>query len=215
MSFYTDSDFAINVLTHIEAGTIHDSPHKRDLWDIIERLCVAWNAQRFHAFKIKSHLKLEDARSQEEAFHIRNHYRSQRTMLTKIYQYVYSRPVLRTNDNIGGKFTHPMQHLNIQPLLSVRKIPATQIAVLRDGSVSGDQFELLPEPHRVVFWSCLWGCNYARLVWSYCNPLKWPNSQDPGISWTELTVSLCCGWAGFYLSEFPTRKVLDLWNIMI
>ena len=46
-----------------------------------------------------------------------------------------------------------------------------------------------------------WGCNYARLVWQFCNLIKWPAEtaalvpKDPGISWTELTVSFML-WAG-------------------
>ena len=59
----------------------------------------------------------------------------------------------------------------------------------------------------MVFWSCPWGCNYARLVWSFCSLLQWPAEntapmpKDPGISWTELAVSFML-WAG---RSLPSR----------
>lgn len=65
-------------------------------------------------------------------------------------------------------------------------------------------FSVSDEPHRVVFWSCFWGCNFARLVWNFCQILKWPDPdtapqrQDPGISWTELSVSFML-WANRFL----------------
>lgn len=71
------------------------------------------------------------------------------------------------------------------------------------GQVVGPTFLLPEEPHRVVFWSCTWGINYAYLVWQFCNTLTWPDPgtppthNDPGISWTviELAISFML-WSG-------------------
>ena len=70
VSFYTDSQFVVNVIAHIDADTIHESPHKRDHWDLIIRLCQVWDRSRFHVFKIKSHLQIDNAHSYTEAYHI-------------------------------------------------------------------------------------------------------------------------------------------------
>ena len=59
-------------------------------------------------------------------------------------------------------------------------------------TVPGVAFPLPPEPHNVVFWSCTWGVNMARLVWQFLTTLVWPpctaqpGRGDGGISWVEL-----------------------------
>lgn len=95
---------------------------------------------------------------------------------------------------------------------------AVRLAQLRDWPAARNLYEMPAEPHQVVFWSCPWGCNYARLVWSFCNLIQWPAEtaapmpKDPGISWTELTVSFML-WAGRLLpirvSNESSNEILE------
>lgn len=255
VSFYTDSQFVVNVLTHIEANTIHESPHKRDHWDLIVRLCQAWDQSRFHVFKIKSHLHLENAHSTVEAYHIlgntladeaavrtctadlpdflavceqvQKHYESQHTELTAIYKYLLDLSCERMN-KLEDKAPHSAhrqaetaetntvapgaeQNAEQHPASILTHSFSEQVAFLRDWPAARSFFVMPDEPHRVVFWSCPWGCNYARLVWRYCCMLQWPAEsaapvpKDPGISWTELTVSFML-WAGRLLPIRVTNK---------
>ena len=66
---------------------------------------------------------------------------------------------------------------------------------LANWNVQVPLFPHSPEPHRVVFWSSTWGPNITRLVWQFCKEIKWPcpdtprPADDPGITWTELTLA--------------------------
>lgn len=251
VSFYTDSQFVVNVISHIEADTIQDSPHKRDHWDVIARLCHVWDQSRFHVFKIKSHLQLENAQSYAEAYHIlgntyadeaavrtcsadlpdfisacegvRQHYEIQKAQLTEIYKYLLDLSCERMNtleDTVQTSTNRQAQTDDTQTAANEEENSvssalthsfAKHLAQLRDWPVARTLFDMPVEPHRVVFWSCPWGCNYARLVWQFCNQIKWPAEsaalvpKDPGISWTELTVSFML-WAGRLLPIRVSNK---------
>ena len=236
VSFFTDSQFVVNVISHIEEGTILESPHKRDHWDLITQLCKVWICHRFHVFKIRSHQKLEDAHSSEEEYHIlgnvfadeaavrtcaadlpeflqqcerlRAHYQNQRQHIYEIYKYILDLSCERmtTLDEIATENKKSMNADDQQTAEGQQSTILTpsfsfKLAELRDWALATNLFVLPAEPHRVVFWSCPWGCNYARLVWTFCSLLKWPAEnaapvpKDPGISWTELAVSFML-WAG-------------------
>ena len=236
VSFYTDSQFVVNVISHIEEGTILESPHKRDHWDLITQLCKVWICHRFHVFKIRSHQKLEDAHSSEEEYHIlgnmfadeaavrtcaadlpdflqqcehlRAHYQTQRQNIYEIYKYILDLSCERmtTLDEIATENKKTMNAADQQTEAGQQSTILTpsfssKLAELRDWPSATNLFTLPAEPHRVVFWSCPWGCNHARLVWTFCTVLKWPAEtaapvpKDPGISWTELAVSFML-WAG-------------------
>lgn len=72
VSFFTDSQFVVNVISHIEDGTIFNSPHKRDHWDLIVQLCRAWICSRYHVFKIKSTnvLRMHDLTKRSTTFSV-------------------------------------------------------------------------------------------------------------------------------------------------
>ena len=208
---------------------------------MIRRPSQVWDSDRFHAFKIRAHQRLEDAQSSADEYHIlgnifadeaagrtcatelpdfltlcnyvQKHYNIQQKHMTEVYKYLldlscermtqleqqeekkYPGPDISTNHRDAGTDETQQDHPNLTH--SFHK----QIRSLRDWPIANNIFEMPEEPHRVVFWSCPWGSNYARLVWSFCSTLKWPAPDtapipnDPGISWTELSVSFML-WAG-------------------
>lgn len=79
---------------------------------------------------------------------------------------------------------------------------------LTQWTISETIYQGPPEPHKVVFWSSTWGINITRLVWQFCQELRWPcpmvprNKDDSGITWVELAMSFML-WS----QRYPPIKI--------
>ena len=222
--FVTDSQYAVNTVDHILDGTVFRSPHKTAHWDLVSRLAEVWDASRFQIHKIKSHMSLQEATSLAEARHIqgngyadevagksrqlddpefsalcqqiRAHRHTEITSFTKVFEYLLAFACARMEKlekdsesikSAAGRMAPPLRNAATTYSQTLHK--------LQTWDCSPPFFAMPPEPHRVVFWSCPWGVNLARMVWHFCTNLKWPSTEcpvsnhDPGITWTELACS--------------------------
>lgn len=201
--FGTDSQFALSIVEKVVNFAIDRYPHKHDHWDIIQRLQAVWDPNRFRAFKIKSHQKLEDATNETDLWNIQGntcadqaavrmrqtdlpefdelcrsvmeHYQAQKAFHTKILHYFLDIAYARLST-----VPHGTPDIEISSTSAhSRDTPQLMrhIALFRAWTVDGEHFEQPPEPHCTAFWSCTWGANYARLVWEFCTFLHWPKHQ--------------------------------------
>ena len=60
----------MSIVESIEQGTIHQHPHKKAHWDLIQRLALMWGIHSLYALKIKSHQNLTDAKCYEDLWNI-------------------------------------------------------------------------------------------------------------------------------------------------
>lgn len=226
----TDSQFVMGIVQAIESRTIHVHPHKRAHWDLIRQLMHLWDPQQMSVIKIASHRKYEDARSQEDLWHIKGnecadkaavqcrktdlpefdqlcqevqtHYREQHKVTMQILEYLHALACVRMSliDEKKGQTSREARASNSNLENPFRN----HIDRLANWHHQGSLFTYPPEPHRVVFWSSTWGTNITRLVWLFCMQIQWPCpdaprlADDPGITWTELTLAFMF-WSGQHL----------------
>lgn len=209
VDFITDSQFVIQVIERIESRTSELSQHKQAHWDLIRRLLDVWDPDRFHVYKIKSHMDVQTAQNAEQAWHIhgnafadqaaarirntddsdftnmceqiRTHYHANQHDFGKIYQFLLA---------IAHKRMELLEEKKPSPTLHAPEghisAPAVdvfqnQIHKLKSWCIQGIHFTPPPEPHRVVFWCCSWGVNLCYLVWQFSTRVHWPDPANPSV----------------------------------
>ena len=244
--FVTDSQFVCNIIEEIQNETIFRHPHKQAHWDLVQRLLELWDTVRFRILKIHSHKDLISASSHIEAWHIhgnsladevagkvrktddtefsqictdiKQHRLSQLKIFENVYKYLVDLALMRMAKQEKDLAGSSSRHTTLGPASQQAQTAyQKQMTKLRGWIVRGSSFVMPPEPHRVVFWSCPWGTNLARLIWTYCGLLLWPHPDEApapgeqGISWTELAISFML-WAQCRL---PVRIKENSSNIIL
>ena len=207
--FVTDSQYVISIIYRIHNGTIMRHPHKTSHWDLVHRLIQIWDGNRFTVQKIKSHLQLDMATSQQELWHIhgnacadeaagksrqlddeefstlcqqvRLHRTQQQKNLTLVYHYLLDFACERMH-KLETKTHDPQDSQASGVSRNTEAAFQTTLRTLKTWMPKVPFFPTPPEPHRVVFWCSPWGVNLTRMVWAFSTLLRWPDpsqAHDP------------------------------------
>ena len=191
----TDSQFVMSIVESIEQDTIHQHPHKRAHWDLIQRLALMWELHSLYALKIKSHQDLNDAKSYEDLWNIYGNASADKaavqtrqtdllefdTLCHEVRKYYIDEKNIHGKKKLAYLLDLALARMSMDESKekghkagrgNTHACPEDHlqaiIATLSHWPLPATLYVQPPEPHKVVFWSSTWGINITRLV---ANPM--------------------------------------------